>query len=346
MGSSFYSLCDPDRDDLNCLSDSDIINLRPNKGYKFNLIYYDESISKNEETHGFFKFLKNNIKGVFFACPDFDSFQKIFLIINQFKEETKFVLLTSGSSAEKIFNCCNSSNYIQEGYIFCMRVNKYKPLMSKYNKIKQVTDNFFEIMTIFESLTTELNTYLKATELILFDDYCEYYVHYHKKLVSKFNDNNNSKEWKTSLNKYIKEFKTSNMTQLEEPTVEKYIKVYSGESEDCYTLNQILRELNLEKYDLAKDLAGHFSYELYNYAKNNKEAGLYEDKKLFRRVTLSLSDIFMYYACVGGIICFPAFTSTSSLELNKYDFPTPLSKKKIILQKMTLIVCLILSISI
>ena len=52
-----------------------------------------------------------------------------------------------------------------------------------------------------------------------------------------------------------------------------FVKDYTGENELCYVLNRILRDCNVDHYDEIKAFCGHFSYELYDYAKRDKKGG-------------------------------------------------------------------------
>lgn len=303
--------------------------------YHINLIYYDESMEKSEETHSYFKFLKNNVQGVYFACHNFDSFQKICRIIKQLPEKPKFILMTSGSTAEKIYSYCLHENCFQEAMIFCFYREKYLPLMKKYSKLKAVCNDFFDVQNRLKNMSTLLALPLKATKLILIDEYFSTYVQLHKKIANQFASLSGSSamsKWKSQMkdfNKYLKETTNGgsyiNDITNANPTVANFIKYYTGEKFLCYELNKRLRDCDPSIYDKIAPYTGHFSYALHEYARKTKQVGVYENKVFYRRITLTLADLFMYEACVGDVICYPAFTSVSSIELNKYIFPTELA---------------------
>lgn len=50
--------------------------------------------------------------------------------------------------------------------------------------------------------------------------------------------------------------------------------------------------------------------------------GIYKSKTFYRKMTIKLSDYYLYKILVGELICYPAFTSTSEKDISKYNFPT------------------------
>ena len=79
-------------------------NKNINKKLQLNILYYDESLKDNEENSDNCTFLQMNTNGTFYGCHNLDLLQ---LVLNKIKNTNKeFILLSSGSSAEKIYPYC------------------------------------------------------------------------------------------------------------------------------------------------------------------------------------------------------------------------------------------------
>ena len=86
------------------------------KMYKLNILYYDENLNDKGENSDNCCFLSLNTEGTFYGCHNFELFKLVLSKINKLKKE--FVLIVSGSSADKIINYCLNNIYILEKYIF------------------------------------------------------------------------------------------------------------------------------------------------------------------------------------------------------------------------------------
>ena len=56
-----------------------------------------------------------NLNGTFYGCHYFELFEKVCEKIK--RNKTEFILITSGVSAEKIFDFCSNTKEIREYYI-------------------------------------------------------------------------------------------------------------------------------------------------------------------------------------------------------------------------------------
>ena len=81
------------------------------KKFNLNILYYDEYLLNKENSNNC-SFLYMNMKGTFYGCHYFDLFKIVCEKIKRNKKE--FILITSGSSAQKIFNYCSDINEIRE----------------------------------------------------------------------------------------------------------------------------------------------------------------------------------------------------------------------------------------
>ena len=81
----------------------------------------DEKKSSNNCT-----FFEMNTYGTFYGCHYFELFKTVCKKIKNNKKE--FILISSGSCAQKIFNYCSDIDEIREYFIYCFNIDKYKPL--------------------------------------------------------------------------------------------------------------------------------------------------------------------------------------------------------------------------
>lgn len=301
---------------------------------KVHLIYYDENINYNSENYGYVKQFKNKIKGAFFPVKTVDSLKKL---VEKFKSISiygSFTLVTSGSAAEKVIPICSS--LVNNVIIFCFRVDRYLPLKNKYPKIKTVLNNYSSIFDNLSDSQINQDSQIIGNKFITFDDYKNNYINYHKKIAEFFNESYNDLNYQTSYkNAFIDFINSTNeddkdniiiwIKKVTSGTVKQFIEAYTGETHLCYSLNRWLRNLDEYEYNGIKYFAGPFSYAIYKYAYDKREQGIYYSKKFYRKMTIKLSDFYLYKILVGELICYPAFTSTSEKDISKYNFPTSIA---------------------
>lgn len=298
---------------------------------KVHLIYYDENIDFNSENYGYVKQFKNKIKGAFFPVKSIDSLKKLIEKLNSLSINGTFTLVTSGRAAEKVIPICSS--LINNVIIFCFYVDKYLPLQSKFPKIKKVLNQFSSIFDYLSDSQVMKDSIIIGSKFINFDDYKNKYINFHKKLAEFFSENYYKLDYKSSYkNTFTNFINTSDaddkgntirwVEKVTSGTVKEFIEAYTGETHLCYSLNRWLRNLNESEYDSIKYFAGPFSYALYKYAYDSRNQGIYYNKKFYRKMTIKLSDFYLYKMSVGELISYPAFTSTSEKDISKYNFPT------------------------
>ena len=298
---------------------------------KVNLIYYDENISFNSENYGYVKNFKNKIEGAFFAIKNEDALKKIIKKIKLINFNGKFTLITSGRAAEKIIPIC--SDIINNIIIFCFYIDKYIPLKNKYSKIKNVLNSFPDIFDNLKDSNFGDDSNLIGCKIITFEDYQNKYIKFHKKISEFFNSNYSpvkfDNSYKNIFNNFIDSTDLDNkyyakefVNRVKKGTVSEFIEAYTGENILCYSLNKWLRDCIENQYEKVKYFAGPFSYSLYKFAKEEKNNGVYHTKKFYRKMTIKISDYYLYKILEGELICYPAFTSTSEKDISKYNFPT------------------------
>ena len=85
------------------------------------------------------------------------------------------------------------------------------------------------------------------------------------------------------------------------------IKCYTAESIIVYFLNRCLIEID----DKSIEFAGLLNYALYKYYYDHPEINITKDVTFYRKLIISIKDLYAYDLFEGKIICFPLFTSTS-----------------------------------
>jgi hypothetical protein len=208
--------------------------------------------------------------------------------------------------------------------------------MEKYSKIRGVVNSYDT--SFKKTSSSDINaSKLISSKFITFDDYSNNYIDLHKKLSEFFDENYYSQNYNsTHKNKFIDFINSIDISdanniiyfvnRVNSGTVKEFIEAYTGETKLCYSLNKWLRDCESNQYDDIKYFAGPFSYTLYKFANDNKEQGIYKTKTFYRKMTIKLSDYYLYKIFLGELICFPAFTSTSEKDISKYNFPTAIAK--------------------
>ena len=323
------------------------------KKYDLNIIYYDENL-KNPENSDNCTFFDMNINGTFYGCHYFELFKIVCEKIKNKKKE--FILISSGSCSKKVFEYCSDIKEIREYYIYCFNVDKYKPLMDEYPKLKGIYDVFEELKEKFYPIKPMKMDFISSSNLIYFEDYSRLYIKLHYEFIRKYalfkilksHDYNESeflalveekrpdfmdlaKQLFPKTKETIDFFK-ANTDEKEEiinevfktdenilnDNVKTYIKNYTAESFYYRYLNKFLRQGNFEAFRILSSHIAKFVYKLYEFREKNT---LDENPdKLYRKMYLDPEDVKIYKKSVGRVICYPAFTSTS---LNTNFTPNP-----------------------
>ena len=138
------------------------------KKFNLNILYYDEYLLNKENSNNC-SFLYTNMNGTFYGCHYFDLFKIVCEKIKRNKKE--FILITSGSSAQKIFNYCSDINEIREYFIYCFKEEKYKSLVKEYPKLKGIYSKFKNLVNkLYAIKEMEINN-ISSSNLIFFEDY-------------------------------------------------------------------------------------------------------------------------------------------------------------------------------
>ena len=308
-----------------------------------NIIYYDEFL-KNEENSLNCAFFKMRNAGNFYGCHNF---QLLKYVLKKIKDTNKdFVIISSGRSANLVFNYCSVIPEIKFYFIYCSAVEKYLNLEQNYNQLKGVYNNFKFLIGGLLSLPIIQNPPLNSSNLIFFDDYNRIYIKLHYEIIKKYylykllkSQNNDEMKFHQIIeNKFpyyrylaeellrhdkneIKEFFKKNTGENEEliesvfnasHNIRNYIKFYTYEGFYYKYINLFLRQGNLETFKILSSHISKFIYHLYEYRKHIIQEQ--DTSVLFRSMYITREEFEIYENNINRVICYPSFTSTSILE--------------------------------
>ena len=319
--------------------------------FHLNLIHYDENM-KNSENIDYYKRFKLNVVGGFHAIDNFEIFKKYMEKMKNNPNKIHYILVTSGSASEKIMKYCHDFEFIKEIIIFCGYLNKYKKMYDintemgkKFYKLKLISANYTQVENYLSKIKfddSEIAYYkqLTFTPIISYFEYEKCYFSIHR-LISYFFD----EKWGTPkytnecitkitncLNK-IQDIKKEDK-DLINGTVTKLTKsnnfgldvVKSYTEEGVYRiLNKIMRDIGKGYIDLVY-FFGPYDYGFFKYLYDNPNKGINSDITLERNIALNELDYYVYTLSEGEIICFPSFTSTSTISNNPFS-PNPVALK-------------------
>ena len=185
-----------------------------------------------------------------------------------------------------------------------------------------------------------MSNQIPTTPLITFYEYEKCYFAIHR-MIAKFFDEN----WKKPeiimydlicVNKFLERSNFDNELKIKIRNIMNNlyksknftmdcIKYYTG-CNLCYLFNKTLRDIG-KNYDGMSHFVGPFDYALFKYLRDNPQKGLYQNITLFRDVTMSILDLYLYYLSLNDVIRLASFTSTTILE--NLNFQSTLSAKLI-----------------
>ncbi len=224
-------------------------------------------------------------------------------------------------------------NYVKKVFTSIQDVYNYIKLFGK-EKYKQGIQNFIELdKFIFSPEDIKMNKQLEQCPVISAYEYDKCYFLIHRAYAHFFEDmNDKSKDVTFSEAKFkiIKEYinnskiisgsdKSDLINKFEklkncENFVELSIRFYTGESGFCYIFNRSMRNFEPGLISLAYYM-GPFLFGVNKYVKENpKNLSFKNNMTLYRLISCSIYDFYLYQINLGHIICFPSITSTSSVR--------------------------------
>lgn len=299
---------------------------------KINLIFFYENMT--EENNNLYNKLKLIVEGAFFGIQNKDVLQELLLKIQ--KVDSSFILISTGSSFQKVSNICNRFLCIKHILIYCFDVNKYKSLYKNNDRVNLKSSSIYNINEFLFSKSSEENYdknikyFINYNQLFSFYEYKNYYYIYHKMLSFFFKEDYSNLQYRECYMKKMFNFikKNTNYNESKKGELTNIIvrlknsknflkdssKFYTSENDFVYFFNRIMRNIDKSLARLSF-IIGPMYYSMVRYLeKENPSLKLNKSMTLYRSITINRFDLNIYYMSFGDIICFPSFTSTSIKE--------------------------------
>ena len=294
----------------------------PKKEKSINIIYHDENYkifktsinadSKRFEEASNGSFIYSN------SLETLEAIMKEIYIKNNINITNRFLLITTGSTFEKVISFLKQNQYINlidKACIYCMRKEKYLPLMEKYKILGGVFHIPSNVVEFIENNLSEDNTIFEYSKFVLYDNYVSNFHILHQ-IISKYYSNSfqNSMNIAIDILKDILDKDSNDNKRLIE-TIEKFtsndyaiIKEYT---KNFYSyINKWLLKNDKLVYEKAGYFIGGLMYKLNVYGINKKK-GMMQKSILYRGIYLDYLDALSYKKYKDNIISFQTFLSTS-----------------------------------
>ena len=303
--------------------------------HKFiNVIYHDENYKTNTFTQTINEDaieLRKVTNGTFIFSNSEQSFQLIIKGIKKYKndENMKFLLITTGSTYEKIYNILNQENcidLIDKSCIYCLHKKNHIDKLDKYpNFLKAIFTTKTEVKKFILENSSENNKIFEVLKLVTYKDYINEYYKLHQIISKNYKNNQNENTYNDAIT-LLQDFIKEKNYKLQKTNLIDSLKIFlSNDGEKIiyeYTSNSIYRDINnwlLNLNNLAYEKSGYFigqlMFKLNEYG-NANNLGYKENKsiKLYRGIYINYLDALSYQIHKGKKICFQTFLSTSKKE--------------------------------
>jgi hypothetical protein len=316
-----------------------------------NLIHFDlRMLSK--ENYKYYNNFKVDVDGGFQAIDNLEMLKKYLEAIKN--KKIPFIVISSGSSGKDVIPICQKYSFIKEVIIFCGNyeynkhyIDEYPEYVKKvftdikdvydyiksFGEDKESIDNFIiSDHFIFSLEDIEMDKQLEQCPVISAYEYDKCFFLVHRAYAHFFGDINNKEKVKFTktnfdkIKKYIQDSKIINSSD-KKSLIKKFdslvdkdnfaelsIRTYTGESGFCYIFNRTMRNFEKGLMSLAYYM-GPFLFAVNKYVKENPTKFKFnEDMTLYRNITCSIFDFYLYRMNLNHIICFPSITSTASVR--------------------------------
>jgi len=153
-----------DEKDLNIGFDPDEI-LKNREELKINLLYFDEKITKSNDSYDYYKKFKVNVVGGFYASDEIDIFKMYLDKIRELKKVPNYVVVTYPKYFESIYNICKDYDFIKEIIIISRTKQRFEDYLKKYkNLLKYIAKSYDDLVDYLKKmgdLTTNWNYFLR-----------------------------------------------------------------------------------------------------------------------------------------------------------------------------------------
>lgn len=279
-----------------------------------NLIYYDE----NKHTN--YDLFEREISGAFVFISEQKILEAVMEYLNSISKIKNFIFIINGKNCDKIFEYLNNHNYLNKFESCCLITTnkKYDDLSNKYAKPINIFKTKKELIQYIRDYDNiEL---VNSIKLVTFKKYSDTYYKFHQKIASFYGDlnphlyENSLSLFKDFLNtpgnndpkSLAESFK---LFQQIEQNKEGIVQLYTNKNAYYPVFNKWLYQLDFIAYQKTSYFLSGIMYSLDLFGDQQKNQN--SKKKIYRGMRLNLIDLLPYKNCVGKIIVFPSFTSTT-----------------------------------
>ena len=297
---------------------------KKNEG-SINIIYHDENYKIFQESiNSDARRFKEACNGTFIFSNSMEVFETIIKEIhlkNSIKNINKFLLITTGSTFKKVVDFLNSNKYsglISKACIYCMRKEKYLPLMKDYEILGGVFHIPSDVVNFIKNNCIENNVIFDFSKLVTYENYTSKYNELHK-IISKYYSKINLNSFNFAID-LIRDILNKNNIKAQE--LYKILETFQSDDYEIikqytenfyYYVNKWLLNLDNLVYEKFGCLIGGLMFKLNEYGiKNDK--GIKENCILYRGMYINYLDALSFQIHKGKIISFQTFISTSIKE--------------------------------
>ena len=169
-----------------------------------NLIYFDDQITKSNDSYRYYKEFKVNVVGGFYASDEIDIFHQYLDAIKDLKQTPPYIVVTVPKNFEEIYKICENYNFINEIIIISRLTKKFENYLTTHKtllkhiskdhddlidyikKIGDKTTNWNKILKVFDnsriftSDEIQMNRQLSTCPIITAYEYDQLYFIVHK----------------------------------------------------------------------------------------------------------------------------------------------------------------------
>jgi len=139
--------------------------LKNREELNINLIYFDERITKDNDSYKYYKQFKVNVVGGFYASDEIDIFK---MYLDKMKEQNKippYVVVTYPKNFEDIYKICKNYRFIKEIIIINKTKQSFQDYLKKYKDLlKYIAKNYDDLVDYLKKmgdLTSNWNSFLR-----------------------------------------------------------------------------------------------------------------------------------------------------------------------------------------
>ena len=153
-----------DEKDLLIGFDPEVV-LKNREELKINLIYFDDKITKSNDSYDYYKRFKVNVVGGFYASDEIDIFEKYLKEIDNLNESPPYLVVTYPKNFEDIYNICINYSFIKEIIIISRTKGRYEDYLKTHKRLlKHISKDYDDLIDYLKKIgdmTSNWNTIIK-----------------------------------------------------------------------------------------------------------------------------------------------------------------------------------------